>query len=1284
MSNGNQHPASSAEDGAITGGPAQPAQQGLSITAAATPAFEAHVAVERAALQQQLHFDDSNVSFFGIFRFADSIDVIVVTISTLCAVIAGSLIPVTPIISSRIIKAFSKAEGHDQDAESLLNRYTVYYAYIVLVALVTWFIATAGFNYTGARIARRIKIRFFAATLKQNMAIFDDNGIGGILSQLTDDANAVQNAVSSKLSQTIAALGTLIATVAVCFAVDAILMLELIWSLFVGYVVLYLGGILTVRFSTRSIEASSAGSGVIEEAFSSIKTTTSLGIQKYVHDTYMNFLKQSAKYGFFITSINGILIAVCVATGYLNVALAFWQGARRITEGSSSFTAVVTIAMVSKAAAFCVLGVGANVEAFSLAVAGARRLTRMIQRTSPIDSSSDEGLVPNHFSPAIELHNVRHVYPCRPATTVLDNVSIKFPAGKTTALVGHSGSGKSSIAHLLLRFYDPLSGSIVLGGRNLADYQIGWLRRQMAVVKQEPFMFNKTVYENIELGFTGDQGRHLSPPERRKAVEQAARVAQASEFISKLPQGYDTVVGVRGSRLSGGQLQRIAIARALVNNPRILILDEATSALDSETEARLLATMAESDRQQTNIVIAHRLSTIRNADNIIVLDAGRVVESGKHDELMAAESHYYRLVKAQDQDHDKEDPFDDAYEYRPSTDGVAVQDTDNVLDLSGAETDRFATSTSIWSMMLFMIKLSKRESHWMIIGLIGSIIAGGEEAVSAVLFGKVITALARPLDQADSIRSDAAFYAWMFLLLALVMLLSSVAEGVAFAIVAEHLSNRVRDLTLDHYLKMDVSFFDKEENSFGAISGFLSGSASDITGLSGSALGIILICFSTVVSGIVISFALGWKLALVCFAVMPLMVGGGYFGVLLVADFEEMNETYAHQAAEFAGETLAGIQTIAALTREEESLHTFQEILRSNEPKALVSNIKVSFMYALTQTAYYACMAVSFWYGGRLILRGEYTLFQAITIQSAMLLSAFSAGLVFAWTPNIGKAKQAAASLQRLLSQKSEIDPSSIDGTDPGNIQGHVQFNSVSFAYPSRPDNLALDNVSFTIPAGANIAFVGATGSGKSTIVSLIERFYDPLKGSIFVDSKPITSYKLSKYRNCIGLVSQVPNLYRGTIRDNLILGMDDDTTITEDDIKQACEEAFIYEFISSLPDGLNTEVGSKGVQLSIGQKQRIVLARTLLRKPKILLLDEATSALDSQSESIIQEALEKMKRARTTITIAHRLSTIVKADNIYVLNDGRIVESGSHAQLMARKGDYHRLYMASKSGQTL
>ncbi|PHH65676.1 hypothetical protein CDD81_1762 [Ophiocordyceps australis] len=1247
---------------------------------------------EQALLEKQLRIDPVKLSFFGIYRYASWFDLAIVIVCAICAVVAGALVPVTPIISSRIILTFSQAESEGRRVEPLLNQYTIYYVYVLIVALVTWFMSTAGFNYTGARITRTIKMRYFAAVLKQNMAIFDDNGIGDILSQLNDDTKAIQNAISSKLSQTISAFGTLVATIAVCFALDWVLMFELIWSLALGYVVLYAGGKLTVRYSSRSIEASSAGSAVVEEALGSIKTTTSLGMQQYIQTKYMDFLSKAAKSAFVLSSLNSTLIAICVASGYMNVALAFWQGSNRLLDHKTSFTSVVAISMVTKSAAFCVLGVGSNMEAFATAVAGARRLTRMIRRESPIDSSSDKGSSPSHFDSTIELRNVRHIYPCRPDITVLDNVSIKFPMGQTTAIVGHSGSGKSSISNLLLRFYDPLAGQVLLDGQDLASFQLVWLRQQMAVVKQEPFMFDKSIYENIELGFTEPQRGSMSDVKRQSAIYKAADMAQASDFISKLPQGYDTVVGSRGSRLSGGQLQRLAIARALVSNPRILILDEATSALDSFTEARLLSTMSSEDSGRTTIVIAHRLSTIRNADNIVVLNAGHVVESGKHADLMAAKSFYHGLVKAQEVEAEDQhtngisEQHEQAESFNAKPNKAPVQDEEAAEEAAPMEasTTSDGISSSIFSMILFIFKLNKGERHWLLIGLVCCIIAGGEEPVSAVLFGKAITAISRPLDQANRIRADAGFYSWMFFALALVMLFSCAIQGIAFSFSSENLTNRVRSLALQQYLRMDVSFFDSKSHSASILSNFLSNSAGDLTGLSGSALGIILICISTLVSGIVVSLALGWKLALVCFSVIPLMIGGGYYGVWLVGNFEEKNEEYANEAAGFAGETLNGIQTVAALTKEQKSLDDFEKILCHKKREALVSNLQASFMYALTQSAYYACMALSFWYGGQLILRGEYSLFQAVSVQSAMLLSAYSAGLVFSWTPNIGKAKQAAASLQRLLARKSAIDPSSPDGAALGEVQGQIDFDSVSFSYPSRPDHLALDNLSLTIPPGANVAFVGKTGSGKSTIISLIERFYDPTSGSVLLDSKPIKSLRIADYRKCIGLVSQDPMLYSGTLRMNLILGLDDEAKPTDQDIIKACQEANIYDFVSSLPDGFDTEVGSRGNQLSVGQKQRIVLARALLRQPKILLLDEATSALDSQSEASIQQALEKARHGRTTITIAHRLSTIVKADKIYVINEGRVIEAGTHAQLMAIKGSYHGLYMASKGGQTL
>ncbi|EGE04601.1 P-glycoprotein [Trichophyton equinum CBS 127.97] len=895
---------------------------------------------EQEALASQLRVEDVKLSFFSIFSYATWPETVLIAICTICAIVAGSLVPFTPVIltassidqSSRIILAFARAESNGYSVKPLLDKYVVYYVYVLITALVTWFVSTAGFNFVGARVAHRIKMHYLAAVLKQNMALFDDKRSGDILSHLTDDTKAIQNAISSKLSQTISAFGTFIITIVVCFILDWVLMLEMIWSFALGYAVLYFGGKVTVLYSGRSIEASSAGSAVVEEVLGSIKTATSLGMQPYVHAKYMNYLTQAAKHGFVLSSLNQLLLTICIASGYFNVALAFWQGSIRLTEGKTSFTSIVAISMISKSAAFCVLGVGSNLEAFAAATAGASRLARIIQRVSLIDSSSDDGYIPERFDSTLELPS-------------------SFQWGQITAIVGHSGSGKSSISNLLLRFYDPLAGRILLDGTDLSHYQLRWLRQQIAVVKQESFMFNRSIFENIACGFTGPQWETASSLERERAVYRAADIAQASEFIDRLPQGYDTVVGTRGSRLSGGQLQRIAIARALVGGPRILILDEATSALDSETEARLLSTMAGKDSKRTTIVIAHRLSTIRNSDNIIVLNAGQVVESGRHDDLLAARSFYYDLVQAQDIGNKDQTttptisttanvtPTHERDESPSATEGVHKV-------MAGDNNAKSIVSSSLWSMILFIFRLNEGESHWLIIGLICCIVVGFEEPASAVLFGKAITSISQPLDHADNILSNASFYAWMFFALAVVMLVGFAVQGVTFAFSSEHLTKRVRSLALGQYLRMDTSFFDKKENSAAALSGFLSNSTSDLTGLSGSALGAILICISSLVSGIIVGFVLGWKLALVCFAVVPWMMGGGYFGIILVGNFERNNEIFANKAAEFAGETLNGIQTIAALTREQVALEEFEAILNSTKKDALIANLKSSFIYA--------------------------------------------------------------------------------------------------------------------------------------------------------------------------------------------------------------------------------------------------------------------------------------------------------------------------------------------------
>jgi ATP-binding cassette subfamily B (MDR/TAP) protein 1 len=312
-------------------------------------------------------------------------------------------------------------------------------------------------------------------------------------------------------------------------------------------------------------------------------------------------------------------------------------------------------------------------------------------------------------------------------------------------------------------------------------------------------------------------------------------------------------------------------------------------------------------------------------------------------------------------------------------------------------------------------------------------------------------------------------------------------------------------------------------------------------------------------------------------------------------------------------------------------------------------------------------------YGGNRIADREYTMFQFFVCFSSVIFGAQSAGTIFSFAPDMGKAKQAAQELKALFDRTPAIDSWSTDGVRVTEVEGTVEFRDVHFRYPTRPEQPVLRGLNLSVKPGQYIALVGASGCGKSTTIALLERFYDPLVGGIYVDGKEIASLNLNDYRSFIALVSQEPTLYQGTIRENVLLGADR-LSVPESEIEFACREANIYDFIMSLPEGFNTVVGSKGSMLSGGQKQRIAIARALLRDPKILLLDEATSALDSESEHVVQAALDKAAKGRTTIAVAHRLSTIQKADIIYVFDQGVIVESGDHNELMNKGGRYSEL----------
>jgi ATP-binding cassette subfamily B (MDR/TAP) protein 1 len=784
-------------------------------------------------------------------------------------------------------------------------------------------------------------------------------------------------------------------------------------------------------------------------------------------------------------------------------------------------------------------------------------------------------------------------------------------------------------------------------------------------------------------------------------IEEAAKMSNAHDFITQLPEGYETNVGDRGFLMSGGQKQRIAIARAIVSDPKILLLDEATSALDTKSEGVVQAALDVAARGRTTIVIAHRLSTIKGADNIVVMQQGHIIEQGTHDELLRKKAAYYNLVEAQriasenDQKNEEEEEDSDfqslSEEKRANllhTPSKELGEASGDLQLSRSRSGYSVSSQvlanrsndklkkySLWSLIKVVGSFNKPEWKQMLFGLFFSIICGAGTPVQAVFFAKAITALSLPPSQYSRLRSQANFWSWMYFMLAIVQLIAYIFQGVAFAWCSEKLVHRVRDRSFRTMLRQDIGFFDKPENSAGVLTSFLSTEATHMAGMSGVTLGTILLVLTTLIIGFAIALAIGWKLALVCIASVPVVLGCGFYRFWMLARFQARAKQAYEKSASYACEATSAIRTVASLTREDEVLQHYRKQIEDQEAQSLRSVLSSSLLFAASQSFMLLCIALCFWYGGTLIGRGEYNMFQFFLCFSAVISGAQSAGTVFSFAPDMGKAKHAAAEMKVLFDRQPEIDTWSSEGRDITTMHGDIEFRDVHFRYPTRPEQPVLRGLNLQVRPGQYVALVGGSGCGKSTTIALLERFYNPLVGGIYVDGQEISSLNLNSYRNHIALVSQEPTLYQGTIRENILLGADrKEDDVPEEAIIQACKDANIYEFIMSLPEGFETVVGSKGSMLSGGQKQRIAIARALLRDPKVLLLDEATSALDSESEKVVQAALDKAAKGRTTIAVAHRLSTIQKADMIYVFDQGRVVENGTHHELITRRGRYYEL----------
>lgn len=1075
-----------------------------------------------------------------------------------------------------------------------LGHFTLYFVYLAIGEFTTIYTCTVGFIYTGEHITQKIREQYLAAILRQNIAYFDKLGAGEITTRITADTNLIQDGISEKVCLTLTAIATFVTAFVIAFIKYWKLTLILSSTVFSIVTVMGVASTFMIKYNKKSLNSYALGGTVAEEVISSIRNAVAFGTQEKLARQYHLHLHEAQKWGLKLKIVLGFMLAAMMCILYLNYGLAFWQGSRYVEAGEMSVSSVITILLAIMIGAFSLSNVAPNAQAFGTSVAAAAKIYGTIDRISPLDPMSEEGARLEHVQGTVELVGIKHIYPSRPAVVVMQDISLVVPAGKTTALVGASGSGKSTIVGLVERFYDPVGGQVLLDGHDVSTLNLRWLRQQISLVSQEPTLFSTTIYNNIRFGLIGTKWDNAEAEIQNKLIIHAAKMANAHDFVTILPEGYETNVGDRGFLLSGGQKQRIAIARAMVSDPKILLLDEATSALDTKSEGVVQAALDVASQGRTTIVIAHRLSTIRTADNIVVMSEGRIVEQGTHDLLLEKKGAYFSLVEAQRISAEREernaevpssldeteeaivkvlteknsnpvtttDPAD--VEFGNSIGRSVTEKSMSSIILQGKNT-RPKAQYSLWTLIKLIGSFNKKEVHLMLIGLAFSIIAGGGNPTQAVLFAKSIVAISLPASQYATLRHDANFWSLMYLMLGLVQFLAFSGQGIAFAFCSERLVRRTRLQAFRTMLRQDIAFFDKEENSAGGLTAFLSTETTYLSGMSGATLGTLLVVSTTLIASISISVAVGWKLALVCTATIPILLACGFFRFWMLAKFQRRAKKAYVGSASYACEATAAMRTVASLTREEDVLEHYSQSLVLQTQKSLRSVFKSSLLYAGSQSLVFLCIALGFWYGGSLIADHKLSLLQFFICFSAVIFGAQSAGTIFSFAPDMGKAKHAASELKELFDRKPEIDTWSTDGERLDHVEGTLEFRDVHFRYPTRPEQPVLRGLNLIVKPGQYVALVGASGCGKSTTIALLERFYDPLAGGIYVDGKEISRLNLNDYRGFLALVSQEPTLYQGTIRENVLLGVDRED-VPEEAIVQACKDANIYDFILSLP----------------------------------------------------------------------------------------------------------------------
>ncbi|EOA25992.1 hypothetical protein CARUB_v10019381mg [Capsella rubella] len=1207
-------------------------------------------------------------SIKSIFMQADGVDLMLMALGLIGAVGDGFITPMIFFICSKLLNDFGGFSFNDETFIQAISKvFSLSLLYVACASLVICFLEGYCWTRTGERQAAKMREKYLIAVLRQDVGYFDLNvtSTSDAVTSVSSDSLVIQDFISEKLPNFLMNVYAFVGSYIVGFV--------LLWRLtIVGFpfiVLLLIPGLMygraLINISRKIREEYNVAGSIAEQAIASVRTVYAFSSEKKMIENFSNALQGSVKLGLRQGLAKGIAIGSNGIT-YAIWGFMTWYGSRLVMKHGSKGGTVSTVIVCVTFGGTSLGQSLSNLKYFSEAFVAAERMIKLIKRVPDIDSNNLEGQILEKTRGEVEFNHVKFTYPSRPLTTIFDDFCLRVPSGKTVALVGGSGSGKSTVISLLQRFYDPIAGEILIDGMPIHKLQVKWLRSQMGLVSQEPVLFATSITENILFG---------KEDASMDEVVEAAKASNAHNFISQFPNSYKTQVGERGVQLSGGQKQRIAIARAIIKSPIILLLDEATSALDSESERVVQEALENASVGRTTIVIAHRLSTIRNADIICVVQNGRITETGSHDELLEKlDGHYTSLIHLQQMENKESDininvsvkegqqrSLGKDLKYSPNEYIHSTTSSNIVTDFSDMTPKDNKSRVPSFKRLMAM---NRPEWKHALYGCVGAALFGAVIPIYAFSTGAMVTVFF--LTSHEEMKEKTRIYVLVFVGLALCTFLTNISQHYNFAYMGEYLTKRIREHMLGKILTFEVNWFDEDENSSGAVCSRLANDANVVRSLVGDRMSLLVQTISAVSITCTIGLVISWRFAIVMISVQPLVVVCFYTRNILLKRMSKIAINAQDESTKLASEAVSNIRTITAFSSQERIIELFKRAQEGPRRESARQSWLAGIMLGTSQGLITCVSALNFWYGGKLVADGKMVSKEFLEI--FMIFS--STGRLIAeagtMTKDLAKGSDAVASVFAVLDRCTTIEPENLDGYVPKKIKGQIRFLNVDFSYPTRPDVTIFKNFSIDIDAGKSTAIVGPSGSGKSTIISLIERFYDPLKGIVKIDGHDIRSYHLRSLRRHIALVSQEPTLFSGTIRENIMYG-GAYNKINESEIIEAAKAANAHDFIISLSGGYDTYCGDKGVQLSGGQKQRIAIARAVLKNPSVLLLDEATSALDSQSERVVQDALERLMVGRTSVVIAHRLSTIQNCDMITVLDKGEVVECGTHSSLLAK-----------------